>query len=162
MPTPLHQGVAISMVFRRILLLIGLFPFGSCLLFPTALWLTGFLLRWFTDYSLLVVLGTVAFTVLAHHTIYQYATSKVALQVSLEKTRVKVPVAAFVLSCFLAKYIIGPLEPFLPTKLMDCTKSIPLIAPLFAIRVAGTMVVAGIFVACRFVGPMSISKYIII
>jgi TRAP-type C4-dicarboxylate transport system permease small subunit len=154
-PPTLSQVVALTYTYQRVVVVWGAFPALTALL-PFVTGSSLFVLNLLTDgHGMLSLVLTILFTLGGYNVIHRLA-SKKSLQASLDKNEVRLPVAMFISSCILARFVLGPLVAWL-----GLTVSIPtkIISFSGAFRFAFGMALLGLAVVARYVGPASISKY---
>lgn len=157
MPTSLDKLVAMVMVYRRIMTVIGVGPLLVAFS-PAVVWFAAFLLRCFTSYVALTLGLTLGLTEASRRLFIPHfiATApKFKLEVHLRKHLAKIAVCMFVLSCYVSKYV-GPLLPTEQSLFPDWTFSEALSASL---RLGLVALIAGLFVTLRYVASFSISKF---
>jgi hypothetical protein len=155
-PPTLSQVVALTYTYQRIVVVWGAFPVLIALL-PFFTGSSLFVLNLLTNGHGVLSLGlTVFFTLGGYHMIHRLAISKESLQSSLDKNEVRLPVVMFIVSCILARFVLGPLVTWcglmawIPTKMITFSG---------AFRFAFGMALLGLAVVARYIGPASISKY---
>ena len=153
MPTSLHQIVALTYVYRRMVTVCCALP-AATLVFPAASWVTLGLLRQCTDYGVLAVLLTLFLMAAARNQIHRLVTSKEALEVSLQNNQVRLPLLMFIVSCGISR-VLGPILDRLGlSTMLRLTTGMGIST---ALRLCVSMSLLGMLVAARFVGPTSIS-----
>jgi len=156
MPTSLDKLVAMVLVYRRIMTVIGVGPL-LVVFSPAAIWFAAVLLHCFTSYGALTLGLTLGLTEASRRLIIPYfiATApKSKLDAHLRKSHVKIAVCMFIVSCYISKHV-GPLLPA-QRLVPDWTFSEALSASL---RLGLVALIAGLFVTMRYVASFSISKF---
>lgn len=156
MPSPIHQVVAMTLVYRRIAIVI-LTPVFLILLSPVVLWSAGRILYYTAgEHSALCLGMTLFLTLLLRYQIHCLASSPAALEKAQRKNRVRFPALSFLISCVFVNNFGSrfPTPDILRTILQDAL----LARPLLALRVAISAFILGALLTLRFVGRVGISK----
>lgn len=153
MPAQLHQVAAMAFVYRRLVIVTCALPL-MMLFSPFVFFVVLGLLRQCTDFGLLTTALTIILTLAARDQIHRLSNSKEALEASLRKNQVVLPLFMFVLSC-VASGVLGPALDKMGLATMIRTPGS--IRIWTAVRLSVAVLLLGMLVAARFVGPTSIS-----
>jgi hypothetical protein len=154
----LSQIVALSMTYRRLLALLG---FVAVLTIAAPLVSKAAYLvfdRLTNNHTILSLVMTSAATFTVRNLIRQSAPSKQNAEEALAKTEVGLPFLMFLASAFVIQVVVTPLEDGLGIKQI-LTWS-PTITFSIAFRLASGMLILGVAVILRFIGPPSVGTWI--
>jgi hypothetical protein len=150
----LSQVVALSMTYRLLLKMLAVAPVAMVAV-PLLLRVAYFVFdRLTNNHTILSLLMTWAFTEAIRKLICQSAPSKERAHDALAKTEVALPCLMFSASAFAVRIVVTPLEDGLGIK--GILTWSPTITFSFAFRLAIGMLLLGMAVILRFVGPPSI------
>jgi len=152
----LSQVAALTFTYRRIVLVWGAGPVTMSLV-PLVLSCALFILNILTGgYGLLAIVMSSVLTLGAYDLIYRLATSKESLEKSLAANEIRLPAFLFIISCILARFVLGPFGTMMGLSLKW---SPGMISFGTALRRALAMFLLGLAVVAQYIGPKSISKY---
>lgn len=165
----LAQGVAVAATYRVLLVVLGLPPI-LLVVVPTVLqiWLFVMDLATVGGCGLFMTVGVAVWTLLGRWMIHQYAPTPQKRKKALRKSRLMLPLVGFVTIQLLLRFLIVPSLRWVSTRsaslgvflrMLQYTPSMPV---SFLFRVSASMILLGLTVAARFVGPSSIGTWVLV
>ena len=153
----LSQIVALSMTYKLIGALCLLVVIVT-LAVPLSFKIAYFMLDGLTnDHTVLSLLLTTIATLVTRNMIRQSAPSKRKAEEALAQIAVGLPLLAFTVVVILIRFIVSPIEAQLRIKQLITWS--PVITFTFAFRIGTGIILLGLSVILRFIGPQSIGKH---
>lgn len=155
-PVTLSLCVAFIVVFRRLLVVGAIVPLmcaASPLLVGIYLAIMDFVMAGFGFLSTILAF---CFSLLGRMSIRRYAPSLKKRDEALAKSRLSLPLAGFVLGRILIKYLLYPVAKWI--RIEEWLMYSPSLPYMTAFRLSACMLLLGIVVLARFVGPVSVGK----
>lgn len=159
-PPSLFQVIALAWTYRRLVRVWSYGPLRAVVVPTIAVGIFG-LFNWLLGgLAVVVLLQTWGLVELTDRIVRALATSKESLDASLSKNVLRVPLVAFLGSCWTTFYLVGPF--FRGLRLDVLAWSFPPKAMLhtltLSLRVAVAMALLGLAVVGRYIGPNSIMR----
>lgn len=155
-PVTLEHCVAFVVTMRRLLVVVFIVPLVcafSPVIFGIYLSLLDILM---SGFGFLSTIMAVCVTVLGRAAINVYAPSPKKRQDALAKSRVSLPLVGFILGRITISYLLYPLSTWLG--LDGMLKYSPELPYMNALRLSACMLLLGVVILARFVGPVSVGK----
>ena len=156
-PAPLlAQVVAMIDTWRKLMVVWGLLP-ALMVLSPLLVWSSMTAMNLIScGHGLLTSVGTFALTALARSTIIAYAPSIQERDLALYQSRWIVPVFSFAISRQVCIKMLDPI--FSKVGLANMLHYTPRPPYMTAVRLGGAMLLLGLAIIIRFIGPCSVGK----
>lgn len=155
-PVSLSECVAFVVTFRRLVVVCSIVPLltlASPLVVGFYLFIMDFIM---SGFGFLTTILAICITLLGRCAIALYAPSTGKRDDALSKSRVSLPLAGFVLGRILVSYLLYPIASWLGLDgVLVYSPKLPYVT---ALRLSACMLLLGVVVLARFLGPISVGK----